>query len=344
MKRTKRLQWLAVLTGVTMMCLTMTSCSVEDNVSGGDNTTPQLTTPPAIPVYRLSIPASRVDYALTRAVSLNAADGLDATFRTTDDILVFNKTKNVYAQDKSYNYKLLHPDADGATAKLTGELTFYGYPRYKTVDVGDVLQLCNNADGDISYEGIYLGGHQSGSLACLSLFDFATADVSITGISGAGTADDPYTLTTSPADFVSAQSMFMFIFTGLAKDVDISAVTIHSAEDKLINEYSFLSNNPDNSGDVTINFGSFIDDGSIGSDGNRREANNQGAEDQDIVYAALHFLPLGASETDDITFTVMCTDNHTYTATMASPVGGFLNGKYYTLTIELTPVLEPQDQ
>jgi hypothetical protein len=56
-----------------------------------------------------------------------------------------------------------------------------------------------------------------------------------------------------------------------------------------------------------------------------------------VVYAALRFLPLGETETDEITFTMECTDEKTYIAKKTSPVGGFQNGKYYTSTIEAYP-------
>lgn len=285
-------------------------------------------------VYAVSIPAGFADGTPgTRAVSPNGSGGLDATFKTTDEILVNNVTKNAVAQDNGYNAKLLHPDVDGATAKLEGELTFYGYPNYVTVEVGDVLLLTNNAKGSINYndDGSY---SQSGTLACLNFFDFASCEVSITGISGAVSPSDPYTLSTSKASFVNAQSMYKFTFTDLPSGVGVKKLTIHSAGDKLIYFYG-PAGNTNGSGDVTIDLCSSINDGySVSYDGiDRREANGAG-----VVYAALRFLPLGSGETDDITFTVTGTDDKTYTATKTSPVGGFQNSKYYTSTIAVTEV------
>ena len=271
-------------------------------------------------VYAVSIPAGFAEGTPgTRAVSPNGSGGLDATFTTTDDISVYNVTKGALAQDKEYNLKLLHPDADGATAKLVGELTFYDRPNYVTVDVGDVLLLFNNVDGTIDYSSDNSGGLQSGTLSCLNIFDFAWCEVSITGISGTGTVGDPYTLTTSKADFVNAQSMFKFTFTGLPSGVGVKKVTIHSAGDKLIIFYDPWDDT-NSRGDITIDFDSSIYDGHDGYDGianARREANGAG-----VVYAALRFAPLGENETDDITFTVTGTDDKTYIATKISPVGG----------------------
>jgi hypothetical protein len=302
----------------------LTACTKEDNTTAQP-------TPQAVPVYQVSIPADFGDGAQTRAVSYNdVTGGLDATFKTTDDIFVYNKTKDVDAQDNNYNPKFLHPDANGATAKLTGQLTFYGYPEYVTVDKGDVLLLTNNAGGYVNYNAdATSSGNQSGTLACLNLFDFASCEVSITGISGAGTVGDPYTLTTSKANFVNAQSMYKFTFTGLPWNVGVKKVTIHSARNKLVRSYGPTSDG-NGYGDVWIDLSSNID--GYAYDGDRRNANGHG-----VVYAALRFQPLGASETDDITFTVTGTDGNTYIATKTSPVGGFQNSKYYTSTIALYP-------
>ena len=311
-----------------MMLAGLTACTNDDNI-----VTEVPTTQAEAPVYQVSIPAGFDDAAQTRAVSIDGTGAMIATFTTTDDIRVDNKTKNVTAQDNNNNAKLLHPNANGATAKLTGELTFYYYPEYKTVNVGDVLVLTINAEA-INYNDYNNNCNpQSGTLACLNLFDFASCEVSITGISGAGTAAAPYTLTTSKAKFVNAQSMFKFTFTGLPFDVGVKTVTIHSAGNKLISVYN-PSSDYSTYGDVTINFESDIYDGDSNAT-SRRQANGPG-----VVYAALRFLPLGSGETDDITFTVTGSDGNTYKATKTSPVGGFQNGKYYTSTIAVHPFID----
>ncbi|MCR5366873.1 MAG: hypothetical protein K6E67_12145 [Prevotella sp.] len=311
-----------------MMLAGLTACTNDDNI-----VTEVPTTQAETPVYQVSISAGFDDGAQTRAVSIDGTGKMIATFKTTDDIHVYNKTKKISARDNNYNAKLLHPNADGATAKLVGNLTFYGYPNYQTVDENDVLVLINNASGKNDYNAHSLGVYpQSGTLACLNLFDFAWCEVSVNGISGAGTADDPYTLTTSKADFVNAQSMFKFTFTGLPSGVGVKTVTIHSAGNKLISYYCPYVD--DDTGDVTIDFESSIADG-YGDANARRQANGPG-----VVYAALRFLPLGSGETDDITFTVTGSDGNTYKATKTSPVGGFQNGKYYTSTIAVHPFID----
>lgn len=312
-----------------MMLVGLTACTNDNNI-----VTEVPTTQAEAPVYQVSIPAGFDDAAQTRAVSIDGTGAMIATFTTTDNIRVYNKTKDVSACDNNYNAKLLHPDADGATAKLTGDLTFYGFSHYYTVAVNDVLLLTINAVA-INYNDYNNNFNpQSGTLACLNLFDFAWCEVSVNGISGAGTAAAPYTLTTSKAKFVNAQSMFKFTFTGLPFDVGVKTVTIHSAGNKLIDIYNPSSDSPDGKGDVTIDFNSNIADGY--SDGDARRAANSAG----VVYAALRFLPLGSGETDDITFTVTGTDNKTYMATKTSPVGGFQNGKYYTSTIAVHPFID----
>jgi len=318
----------------------LTACTSEDNMT-------EQPTPQAAPVYQVSIPAGFGDETSgTRAVSLNATGGLDATFKTTDNFRVQNKTKHCSAMNANKELIFLHPDADGATAKLEGNLTFWTTQGYKTVDVNDVLLLANTAytTNYFYYEPFTQvssptrGKYQSGTLAGLNLFDYASCEVPITGISGAGTADDPYTLTTGKASFVNAQSMYKFIFTGLPEGVGVEKVTIHSNQKKLVSQYSVTSDN-NTKGDVNISFSSPIDDGYSSSDrhNERRNANNTGAnEGENIVYAALRFDALNAGETDDITFTVEGTDGRPYGATKTSPVGGFQNGKYYTSTIALT--------
>ena len=296
----------------------LTACTNDDN------TTEQQPCQTGAPVYyRVNIPATMGENGgQTRAVSYNSeTGGLDATFRTTDNIRVCNKTKGLDAQDGDENYLLLHPDANGTTANLTGKLTFYDYTGYSHVDVNDVLVLAYNTDDYFMYQDdMFTGTKQSGTLDGLSSYDYASCEVSITGISGTGTADDPYELTTSKAEFKNAQSMYKLAFTGLSANAGVQTVTIHSASDKLVKTCSLTSYSAVND-DVMIELEV---DADVGGD--------------HIIYAALRFDPLDSeTETDDIIFTVIDSEGRKYFATKTSPAGGFKNGKYYTSTIELKP-------
>ena len=317
---------------------TLTACSNEDSVAEGMQ---DGATAAAPLVYSVNIAAKLGDEG-TRAVTYNdVTGGLTSTFRTTDNITVDNRTKDCTAINDGGKYMYLHADANAKKANLVGNLTFYNLNNsLKAVEVDDELLLMYNAsscyfkyntDGDMG---------QKGTLASLSDYDYAKAEVKITGISGAGTAESPYTLTTTDALFTNVQSMFKLTFTGMPEDfIDdpsshgINKITIHSTKDKLSQSYMPYDND-DDCCDIEISL-----DGEGGNPTLAREANGAG----NVVYAALRFLPLGDGETDEITFTIETTEkdendeNIIYIAKKTSPVGGFQNGKYYTSTIEAYP-------
>ena len=326
----------------------LTACSNEDIVA--EETLDGVTAKSPV-VYSVNIPATLGDDGTTRAVTEKdyGTDGkkmLESTFRTTDDISVYVKIKDYWALKKGNDDVYLHADANAKTANLTGELTFWHWADdYYEVETGDKLLLMyNTPDGSFFYkiyreksDGTY---GQKGTLAGLSDYDYATAEVTITNISGSGTADSPYTLTTTPASFTNVQSMFKLTFTGMPDnfsygdgDYGINKITIHSEKGKLAYYYDPTEDDYE-CDDLVIYLG-----GDHGDASNAREANGAG----NVVYAALRFLPLGDGETDEITFTIETTEkdendeNIIYIAKKTSPVGGFQNGKYYTSTIEAYP-------
>lgn len=326
----------------------LTACSNEDIVA--EETLDGATAKSPV-VYSVNIPATLGDDGTTRAVTEKdyGTEGkkmLESTFRTTDDISVYVKIKDYWALKKGNDDVYLHADANAKTANLTGELTFWHWADdYYEVETGDKLLLMyNTPDGSFFYkihreksDGTY---GQKGTLAGLSDYDYATAEVTITNISGSGTADSPYTLTTTPASFTNVQSMFKLTFTGMPDnfsygdgDYGINKITIHSEKGKLAYYYDPTEDDYE-CDDLVIYLG-----GDHGDASTAREANGAG----NVVYAALHFLPLGESETDEITFTIETTEkdendeNIIYIAKKTSPVGGFQNGKYYTSTIEAYP-------
>lgn len=322
---------------LTVLALGFTACNKAD-LQDSQEQSPE--TIAEAPVYKVNISASLG--ADTKAVAYDdVSGGLASTFRTTDDIRVYNITKDLSACDGDYKDLFLHADANAKTANLVGELTFYGYPQYNVVDVNDALMLMYNTRKSVfEYNDDRKNpdntNGQKGTLASLSDYDFAMAEVAITGISGAGTKTDPYTLTTTPASFTNMQSMFKLTFSGMpdnfSEDYDngINSITIHSTKNKLVDRY-YPNTNENTCGDLTITFGGHNSSNDTKRD--VREANGAG----NVVYAALRFLPLGETETDEITFTMECTDDKTYLAKKTSPVGGFQNGKYYTSTIEAYP-------
>ena len=329
---------------LTVLALGFTACNKADFQDSPEQNPETIAEGP---IYKVSISASLG--ADTKAVAYDdVSGGLASTFRTTDDICVNNIKKGLSACDGDYKDLFLHADANAKTANLVGELTFYGYSQYNVVDVNDALMLMYNTRNSVFEYNDYRKNPdntngQKGTLASLSDYDYATAEVTITGISGEGTGVSPYTLTTTPASFTNMQSMFKLTFSGMPDnfsedyyneygihDNGINSITIHSTKNKLVHEYN-PSTNFNSCRDITITFGGF----SSGSSEKyyARQANGAG----NVVYAALRFLPLGAEETDEITFTMECTDEKTYIAKKTSPVGGFQNGKYYTSTIEAYP-------
>ena len=306
--------------------------------------TPDQTPGGSTPIaYSLSIPAAfEGEDPGTKALEFGTGDKagwLVSTFRTTDNIYVYNKTQNHIAQESGYTNIYLHPDADGPTANLAGTLKFWKWPSgYQTVEVGDVFRLeYKNQGAQLHYNS---PPEQTGSFNDLNRFDFGFAEVTVTGVSG--TADGGYTITTGPAVFQNTQSMFKFTFTGLPEKLldpltpvnGIKTVTIHSDGNKLSTDYT-IGTGESIEHDITINFDIYNNIDGFSDPSDRREANGPG-----VVYAALHFLPLdNADATDLITFTVTCIgDDRTYVGSKASPKGGFQLGKYYTSTISLSPV------
>lgn len=293
----------------------MTACTNDDNIIADEPATGQ---PAAVTAYQVSIPASFGGDGTTRAVDYNSqTGGLDATFTTADNIVVYlNKgAQSCYSTESKDVYSKLHPDQAGKSANLTGTMKFvknYSYDTseplaWATLDVNDQLILYyNTANGNFDYSG------QTGTLAGLSGYDFAEATVTVE--SATGTSTGGYTATTTKAQFKNAQSMFRLAFSGLPTGVGVKSVTVSSAGGKLHTRNV-------TTGDVSIT----LDDAA-------RTANGVG-----VVYAALRFDALGSGETDDVTFYVTGTDDMLYTATKTSPSGGFANGKYYKSSIALAP-------
>jgi hypothetical protein len=293
----------------------MTACTNDDNIIADEPATEQ---PAAVTAYQVSIPATIGGDGTTRAVDYNSqTGGLDATFTTADNIVVYlNKgAQSCYSTESKDVYSKLHPDQAGKSANLTGTMKFvknYSYDTseplaWATLDVNDQLTLYyNTANGVFDYSG------QTGTLAGLSGYDFAEATVTVE--SATGTSTDGYTATTTKAQFKNAQSMFRLVFSGLPTGVGVKSVTVSSAGGKLHTRNV-------TTGDVSIT----LDDAA-------RTANGVG-----VVYAALRFDALGSGETDDVTFYVTGTDDVLYTATKTSPSGGFANGKYYKSSITLAP-------
>jgi len=160
--------------------------------------------------YQVCIPAN-IGGGGTRAIAYNSeTDNYDAIFETTDEISVYNATKEKWVWGR------LNPDKVGNNAILVGRLEFEFTP-----DVEDELILYYKNDGfsysrDFTYDDIA---------------DFALAKVKITAINDGN-------ITTSEANFENLQSVYKINFTGIASDVKIKKVTIESKQRKLVRYYN----------------------------------------------------------------------------------------------------------
>lgn len=292
----------------------LTACSSEDNF---DNN--QQPAQSEVHTYSVCIPATFGD-AQTRAVvtgtdPISGKPNLVGQFKTTEKIMVYNVELHDYAKSMSA-WTYLSPDADNATtANLVGTLAFEN-----AIAEGQTLRLIYNHTNTTAQKLQYYVWasepaeiqYQPGTLAGLSNYDFAIADVTISagGISGTG----PYTLTTSAANFENMQSMFKFTFTGLPTGVGVQKLVVSSANKRIVTQYDPISGT-----EYTT-----VPAVEILLDDAARTANSPG-----VVYAAIRFL----SGADDITFTVTGTDGNDYIATKSTT--GFSNGKYYTATLAM---------
>ena len=320
MKRKNNIFSLALTLCTGVVAFGLTACSIEDTIANNPQSAMSET-----PVYQVCIPATFGD-AQTRAVvtgtdGVSGKENLIGQFKTTENILVYNQTLSTYA-NASGTKCYLHPDADDATtANLVGTLSFDGAAN--PVAEGQTLTLIYNASDETMQYYVWdsnpsLIQYQPGTLAGLSNYDFAMAEVTIStdGISGTG----PYTLTTSTANFENLQAMFKFTFTGLPSGVGVQKLTISSEIGSIISQYFPVLNSL---------IRTYIE---ISLDDAARTANGAG-----VVYAAFRSQYENNTE-DNITFTVTGTDGNTYTATKFTT--GFTNGKYYTPTIALNKVVD----
>ncbi len=160
--------------------------------------------------WTVAISASKEVDSSTKALSEDV-DKIRATFQTTDNIYVYNKTKGI--ADPSP----LHPDKDGAKANIIGTLS-------ESYDKGDELVLCYNPEY-IEGKGLRFSyGNQKGDLS--SVADFAKATKIIT-------AEEASAKTLSGSvSFENLQSIFRFTFSDDA--VKFKRIIISTKKNKLI--------------------------------------------------------------------------------------------------------------
>ena len=161
--------------------------------------------------YKLIVP-SNIGGGDTRAIAYDETQGkFVATFETTDNIFVYDVTKNADGMKKldrkpdqeydEWEATYLHPNANAKDVTLEGELTFYSRGQDNeyyvvTPEKGDELVLYYNwARRDISYSSLYFNEYNMNAYP-----DFATAKVKIESIKDG-------VIKTSPATFTRMGSL-----------------------------------------------------------------------------------------------------------------------------------------
>lgn len=201
----------AILSTIAAVAVSIgfTACS-EDNLAEQAPTMPS-------GGYQVCIPAN-MGGAVTRAISYNSeTEGYDATFETTDNIRVFDVDKVAMSTTD------IHPEADGKSANLVGQLAFENEGQSITPNEDDNLLLLYNTDSDsFDYSRNFAKGDKEA--------DYAVATTTIKSI-----ADGK--ISTSAATFKNPQSIYKINFTDIAPEVKIKKVSIKSGQGKLVERY-----------------------------------------------------------------------------------------------------------
>ena len=211
----------------------------------------------------------------------------------------FKTTENVYIYNqttRTLDDATLHPSTDEAFTILSGTLN-------KTYSEGNTLTVLYNTDS----KGVVNYSAQDGSID--HVVDAGTANVTVTSISG----DNE--ITTNVANIQNLQSIFRFQFRDASTNDLLSGirfVRIFSEDNKLQTQYNVLSDTP-TYGTLTLSSSNNLD-------------NNHS------VYAGLRF---AANAGDAIVFQVVTSDGKVYSGSKNAPSSGFVNGKFYTTTVDV---------
>ena len=275
-------------------------------------------------VYHVSIPASLAGD--TKSVVFGSdGSSVSSMFLQTDNIYVYNETKNALACDyqaPSFGLTPLHPDNDGTECTLTGNLTFYNENELVLNGTSCVPVAVENTDTYTllyhRYSDDYLPSYfnfdytnQTGSATSASNHDYAMATGVTLTDNGSGALTAP-----GKVHFSNLGSMFRQRLT-FAKGPGGEGSTspalqrfyVSTPGDKAIKKYHpfFPSGFQYDYGKVRI------DDPVITGEG-------------DIYFAQMFN---GENANEALVLTAWDTDGNIYSCTKAAPAGGFANGKYY---------------
>ena len=186
------------LIAIAAICAGLASCtkeSINEELSGNS--------------YSIRIPVQKT---ATKAVTEGTGKAV-STFRTTDNVYVYNESTNVLDNGT------LHPSDDAHEASFVGTLN-------KSYKVGNVLRVLYNTGSN----GIVDYSSQDGSLE--DVIDAGEGEVTIASVSGS-------VITTNSATIDNLQSIFKFTFRyGGAEISGIRFVRIFSGDNKLQAQYN----------------------------------------------------------------------------------------------------------
>ena len=211
----------------------------------------------------------------------------------------FKTTDNVYIYNKTkktWDSAVLHPaEADVSETLLTGTLNGTNYA------VGDDITVLYRTDS----QGVVDYSAQDGTLD--HVVDAGTADVQIKSIEGGN-------ILTGGADIQNLQSIFRFVFKAGNTELNgIRFVRIFSSDNKLQTQYNVISG-ATTYGPITISSSDDLED-----------SNHH-------IYAGLRFT---ANPGDLIVFQVVTSDGKVYSGSKTAPADGFVDGKFYTSTVNV---------
>ena len=317
-----------------------TACSNEDLVADTQKTIVK-----EAPVCYFNIPASFENDAQTRAVTIGE-NTATTTFASTDKVYVVIEHNGTYAisyeaSGSAYLSMTVTPDADPATATLSGALKFYydfkGTPTAFTPAVDDVVYLlynmtdpfCPVSSSRFGYD--YQNGSKDQSNQSgwnyyygASYRDYAQAKMKITAVDG--NVDEGFTMslvqyddpTKSNVSFQNLGSMFRQRLSFTDKNSasvtpTLTKFSISTANNKVITAYFPFISDP-------AYYSLFsIENPVIDTNGD--------------IYFALMFNDENKDEA--LILTAEDEDGNVYTCTKAAPASGFANSKYYHGTATL---------
>lgn len=215
-------------------------------------------------------------------------------------------------------------DAAGKATFLKSENVYIA--KSGTIDA-NVIHPTDNA-ASTTLTGTLAGTYSQGDMITVlyntsasGVVDYSGQDGSIGSVKDAGYAEDieivSYSegvLTTKPANIQNLQSIFKLTFTYNSSPISgIRSVQISSKDDKLFSSYNVITpSNNSISGAVIVT----------------------STTDLSAVYVALRF---DENPGDVINFKVVDKDGNVYQGSKTAPNGGFVNGNFYTSSVDVSP-------